>query len=76
MGDVPPMQDDLAHLCGPFQDVCRHCICKIDIDNSQGFVIEVKILAVPTFMFFGGKNAMNKFLDADKVQLKKFVKEL
>ncbi len=73
---MPPVQDDLAHLRGPFRDICRHGIRKIDIDNSQGFVIEVKILAVPTFMFFRGKDVVNKFLDADKVQLKRFVKEL
>lgn len=49
---------------------------KIDVDNNQNSASEFHISAVPTFVFSKGKEAVNKFSGADKVQLEKLVKEL
>ncbi len=67
---IAPIYEDLSKQ---YQDVA---FGKIDVDNNQDSAAEFQISAVPTFVFSKGKETVNKFSGADKVQLEKLVKEL
>ncbi|KAL3760528.1 hypothetical protein ACHAWU_001863 [Discostella pseudostelligera] len=67
---IAPIYEDLSKQ---YPDVA---FGKIDVDNNQDSAAEFHISAVPTFVFSKGKEAVNKFSGADKVQLEKLVKDL
>jgi len=48
----------------------------VDIDDNEDAAIEFEISAVPTFVFFDGQNATERFSGADPAKLSTFVREL
>mmetsp|Transcript_10014 Transcript_10014/g.27694 ORF Transcript_10014/g.27694 Transcript_10014/m.27694 type:complete len:143 (-) Transcript_10014:248-676(-) len=49
---------------------------KVDVDENPEAAEEFQIQAVPTFVFFNGKDQVNRFSGADPNQLEGLVKDL
>lgn len=48
----------------------------IDVDENSDSATEFEINAVPTFIFFDGEQAVEKFTGADPTQLESLVTDL
>ncbi|KAL7575282.1 hypothetical protein ACA910_001807 [Epithemia clementina (nom. ined.)] len=49
---------------------------KVDVDENQDAAADFEIRAVPTFVFFDGKDGQQRFSGADSKQLESWTKEL
>lgn len=49
---------------------------KVDVDENEDAAIDFEISSVPTFVFFDGNQAVQRFSGADSTKLKQVVQEL
>ncbi len=49
---------------------------KVDVDDNSDAATEFEISAVPTFVFFDGEDAVERFSGADQTKLEKQIQEL
>ena len=49
---------------------------KVDIDDNSDAAMDFEITAVPTFVFFDGEEAIDRFSGADSNRLESLVKDL
>ena len=49
---------------------------KVDVDENSDAAVEFQISAVPTFVFFDGEEAVERFSGADPNKLESLVKDL
>ena len=49
---------------------------KIDVDDNSDAALEYEIASVPTFIFFSGANADERFSGADPGKFETLIKEL
>lgn len=67
---IRPVYEELATK---YDDVA---FGKVDVDENSDAAVEFQITAVPTFVFFDGEDAVERFSGADPSKLESLVKDL